>query len=106
MHRAAEHHDLPIDLGLGQFILEGVHHRFRRNRIRRAVDRQYAALDVAGRAGNDRIGIGDMEDDYGLEIRAGARLFEGITAARAIADRPDLCRVGDAELLASAKSVS
>ena len=40
-----------------------------------------------------------MEHDQRLEIRAGARLFEDIAAARAIADRHDLCRIGNAEFL-------
>ena len=99
MHRAAEHHHLPIDLDLGQFVFECVHHRFGRHRIRRAVDRQHTAFDVARRVGFYRIGIGDVKHDDGLETGAVARLFERVTAAGAIAERGDFAGIDKPELV-------
>jgi hypothetical protein len=49
--------------------------------------------------GNDGVGIGDVEHDDRLEVRAGARLLEREAAARAIADRRLLRGIEEAELV-------
>ena len=82
----AEHHDLPIDPGLREFLLKGVHLVLGRHRIGGAVEGENAALDVDLRGRVDRIGKRDVKHDRALKIRAGPRLFKRESAADAIPD--------------------
>jgi hypothetical protein len=70
------------------------------------MERQHLALNVAGRAGNDRIGIGNVEHDERLEIGTGPGLLQREAAARAIANRRILCGIDETELSPGALSTA
>ena len=99
MHCASEHHHLPVNVCVCEFLLQGVHHRLRRNGISRAVDRKDPPLDVATRPSNDRIRIGHVKHDNSFEVRASARLLQDEAPASAISYCGFLVSIDDPELI-------
>ncbi len=99
MHRAAEHHHLPIDLGFGQFVLERVHHGFGVTGSAEPCSASTRPLMLQGVPATTGFGLVTWNTTTALKSRAGARLFEHVTAAGAIADAGNLFGVDESEFL-------